>query len=123
MNGTQAAISAGYSKKTAKEIASELLQKPDIKELITASQNLTSEKLSITREGLLKDLQKAMEMAQIVNEKTGQPNTSAYISAIEAQAKMLGFNAAEKHENSYNLDNLTLEEKKMLFNAVSKIAE
>lgn len=33
-NGTQAAISSGYSKKTAKEIASELLTKPNIQEYI-----------------------------------------------------------------------------------------
>jgi len=55
-NGTQAAIRSGYSKKTAKEISSENLTKPNIqgyiKELISKQQ----ERTEITADKVLKEL-------------------------------------------------------------------
>ena len=48
LNATQAAIRAGYSKKTARQVASENLTKPDIQEAIAAAQDDRSERTGIT---------------------------------------------------------------------------
>ena len=54
LNGTQAAIRAGYSKDTAKEIASENLTKPNIQERVKALQQQISLRLEITQDWVLK---------------------------------------------------------------------
>lgn len=58
-NATQAAIRAGYSKKTAEVIGHENLRKPNIQQAIQSSMAALSEKTEITREmiveGLLKE--------------------------------------------------------------------
>ena len=92
MNGTKACIEAGYSEKTAHAQANENLIKPYIQEAIKKAQAKTSEKLVITRESLLKDIQVAKDMA--LTEE--QPQFQAYLKAIEMQAKMLGMNEADK---------------------------
>lgn len=56
LNGTQAAIRAGYSKKTANRIASELLSKLDIQKYIEELKNKRSKKIQITQEEVLADL-------------------------------------------------------------------
>ncbi len=55
LNGTQAAIRAGYSKKTANRIAAENLTKPVIKEYIQQQQQKRSEKLEITADRVLQE--------------------------------------------------------------------
>lgn len=55
-NGTQAAIRSGYSKHSAKEIASELLTIPNVKARIEALQAKVAEKLNITTEYLTNEL-------------------------------------------------------------------
>lgn len=61
LNATQAAIRAGYSEKTAKEIGSENLTKPNIAKAITEAQEKLSNKAQVTVEmvvqGLLKEAQ------------------------------------------------------------------
>jgi len=57
LNGTQAAIRAGYSKKTAKEIASQHLTKLNIQEEIKKLQDKHANKVNITVEDLLRELQ------------------------------------------------------------------
>jgi len=46
LNGTQAAIRAGYSKRSAKEIASENLTKPNIKKWIEEQQKAIAKRIS-----------------------------------------------------------------------------
>ncbi len=53
-NGTQAAIRAGYSEKTARSIATELLAKPDIQEAIRERYDEIATAASITVEAILK---------------------------------------------------------------------
>jgi phage terminase small subunit len=55
-NGTQAAISAGYSKKTAGVIACELLKKPNIQEYIKQIQQDIEKEVGISKIGRLKQL-------------------------------------------------------------------
>ena len=51
-NGTQAAIRAGYSKKTAKVSASENLTKPNIQDFINELQGKQAKRLEITADEL-----------------------------------------------------------------------
>jgi phage terminase small subunit len=53
LNATQAAIRAGYSKKTARQIASENLSKPDIQEAIAEAMRERSEATKIDAEWVL----------------------------------------------------------------------
>tara|TARA_R110000868_G_scaffold112527_4_gene303022 strand:+ start:470 stop:880 length:411 start_codon:yes stop_codon:yes gene_type:complete len=90
MNGRQACIDAGYSEKTAHTQANENLTKPYIQEAISEAQSKDSEKLNITRESLLKDIQGIMEDA------TKDSQHSVSMKGIELMAKMLGLNEPDK---------------------------
>lgn len=57
LNATQAAIRAGYSKKTAKVIGNENLTKPDIERYIAIKQKEISKETGITRDRWLKELE------------------------------------------------------------------
>lgn len=58
LNATQAAIRAGYSEKTAKDIGCENLAKPNIQEFIQELMAKRSEKTEITAERVLNELAK-----------------------------------------------------------------
>jgi phage terminase small subunit len=82
-NATQAAIRAGYSKATAKQIGSRLLTNVDIRAAVDAKQAKINGKLEITAEKVLRDL----EEARIAALTDGQ--YSAAIKASELQGKSL----------------------------------
>jgi phage terminase small subunit len=56
LNGTQAAIRAGYSRKTANRTASRLLSKADISRAIAEGQKQRFEKLEITADAILAEI-------------------------------------------------------------------
>lgn len=58
LNGTQAAIRAGYSEKTAQAIATENLTKPLIKEAIADAMAKRAERTEITQDRVLRELAK-----------------------------------------------------------------
>lgn len=58
LNATQAAVRAGYSKKTAGRIGQENLQKPVIQESIKANMEKRSERTEVTADRVLKELAK-----------------------------------------------------------------
>lgn len=58
LNATQAAIRAGYSKKTANVIASELLAKPNIQSAIQEEMKKRAERTEITADKVLKEFAK-----------------------------------------------------------------
>lgn len=58
LNGTRAAIRAGYSKDTARSIASENLTKPNIKSYVTKLQKELSERTMVTAEMVIAELKK-----------------------------------------------------------------
>ncbi len=62
-NGTAAAIRAGYSKTTAKQQASRLLTKVDMRAAIAELQRATADKLEITKELIIKTLWRNHELA------------------------------------------------------------
>lgn len=55
-NATQAAIRAGYSKKTAASIAWELLERPDVKQFIGAKQEEALKNATVTVDGIVEQL-------------------------------------------------------------------
>jgi len=84
-NGTQSAIAAGYSVKTAKAIASENLTKPDVTKAIAKYRLRIAERLDVSREKLVNDSAHDAEQASA----KGQ-----YMAAIAARtliAKTLGY--------------------------------
>lgn len=107
LNGTQAAIRAGYSKKTANRIANRLLSKIDIRGYVKKLQAKTAEKNEITIQNLLDDLKELKnygmtdeELEDGKGKGTGKirkidPKTA--IDAIEKIGRMIG--AFEKDNN------------------------
>ena len=93
LNGTQAAIRAGYSKKTAQEISSENLSKPIIKAEIERLQAETSITLQVTKESLMNDL---IAIKDLCLTDTRAIHNS--IKAIDTINKMLGFNEPIKQD-------------------------
>lgn len=89
-NATQAALRAGYSKKTAYSIGQENLTKPEIQEGLGKIKKELSEKVTITKKSQLKDLEEVKQRNRGLDDKT-------VVKAIEVQNKMLGFNT---HENA-----------------------
>ena len=83
-NGTKAAIAAGYSKKTARQIGSENLTKPAIQGAIKSEVATLDVEKEISREQLIQDL------AQIKDEHKSKTPYAA-IRAIEAIAKLKGW--------------------------------
>ena len=95
LNATKAMIDAGYSEKTARMQGSQNLTKLNIQEAIQKAQSKDSEKLSITRESLLADIQYAKDKAKLSLD-TDYPQYQHFLKASEMQAKMLGLNEPDK---------------------------
>ena len=89
-NATQAAIEAGYSVDSAREIGSENLTKPDIAEAVDRYKLSIKKRHGITIESLLKELEEAREVA--LSAET--PQSSAAIAATMGKAKLTGL---DKH--------------------------
>lgn len=85
MCGAAAAVRCGYSKKTSRAIACELLTKPDIQAVLQARQAAMAKELQITRQGVISGLLDAVEMGR------HQQNPAAMVGALREVAKMLGF--------------------------------
>ena len=83
-NATQAAISAGYSEKTAGTISDENMHKPAIKHAIDEFRAERAEKARLTVDDLLLELEEARDLAKEVQ----QP--SALTGATMGKAKLLG---------------------------------
>ena len=84
LNATQAAIRAGYSEKTAKEIGSENLTKPNIAKAIAEAQEKLSNKAQVTVEMVVQGL---LNEAKDLSESSTQ---SARVSAWAHLGKHLG---------------------------------
>jgi len=97
-NATKAAITAGYSEKTAQEIGAENLSKPIIKDAIELRQQPIAKKMEITRESLILEIEYAQKMA----EELGKPEV--YIKGTDLKAKMLGLNEPKKIELSGGIE-------------------
>ena len=95
-NATKAAKEAGYSEESARQIGSENLSKPYIKDYIEEKQKKIEELAEISR---LMQIKKLIDIAYHDKKET----TSNKLKAIEIINKMLGYNEAEKLNLSGNL--------------------
>jgi phage terminase small subunit len=91
MNGAQAAIRAGYSAHSAKEIASELLTFPNVAAAVAARQSARSESAQVDAEYVLKGLRREAE-----REGDGASH-SARVAAYNLLGKHLGM-FVDRHE-------------------------
>ena len=104
LNGTQAAIRAGYSAKTATVIANENLRKPYIKAYIEEKQKELADKNLITKEELIKDLIKIKTICSTPDDK-GKIDSSGATKAIDILNKMIG-GYEEDNKQKCNIDPL-----------------
>jgi len=87
-----AATRAGFSPRSARQIAVRLMSKASIQAEIQARQALDSRRLQISREGVIAGLLEAISMAR------AQGNPAAMIQGWKAIAGMLGLMAPVKHQ-------------------------
>jgi phage terminase small subunit len=90
LNATQAAIRAGYSRRTAYSIGSENLTKPEIKVALQANQAAVTRQVQITKEYLVEQAHDIMLKAK------ANGAWSAAKGANELLAKMLGYVAERR---------------------------
>lgn len=102
-NATQAAITAGYSEKTAQQVGSENLLKPVIKESIQEHQKKSDETYIWTKADKLKKLEKLINRCSIDDEEKGALNAAAAISAIKEHNLMQGDNAPTETTNTHKI--------------------
>ena len=97
-NGTQAAIRAGYSEKTANVIASNLLTKVNVKQEISRRQALIQEASNITREKVIHKLLELIEDCY-TDEKTDR---TSILKAMDMINKITGIYTPENQINILN---------------------
>lgn len=103
-NATRAAIAAGYSEHTAKQMGYENLTKPYISEYIEKIQEDLAKLAGLSALSNLKELKTILT--------TKKEQTKDKIRAIEVINKMLDFNTPEKTEQKISIDTLSPEERK-----------
>ncbi len=86
-NATQAAIRAGYSPDSARQLGSDTLSKPYIQDAIAEGRAKIVERNAITIDDLINELEQARTAAMTA--ETAQ--SSAAVAATMGKAKMLGF--------------------------------
>lgn len=94
-NGTQAAIRAGYSERTANEQASRLLANVNVRAAVNHEQNKAAEKIELTVGGVTARLCSIAEKAERL---AGAPGLNVARQAIMDAAKLNGL-VVETHEN------------------------
>ncbi len=116
MNGTQAAIRAGYSEKTANRIASENLSKPDIKTYIQELQTDVQKRNEISIDEIVQNLIEIKNRCmQNVPVMTYDKVNMVYVQVLDENGRVIwNFDAAGalkaldllmKHLGGYNADN------------------
>ena len=89
-NATSAAIKAGYSPRTARQTGSDLLSNPYIRSMVTQKEAEAAERLAVTRERVIAELAKAIDVAR------EQRNPMAMIAGWREISKICGYYAPEK---------------------------
>ena len=112
LNGTQAAIRAGYSEKTANRIASELLSKLDIQEYIFELKNKRSERVKYSQDELMRDILEVKNrclQANPVLDKEGNEvgvwkfDSNGANKALDMLAKHVGFYETDNKQKAFNI--------------------
>ena len=112
LNGTQAAIRAGYSGKTANRIASELLSKLDIQEYVQKIKNERSERVKYSQDELMRDILEVKNrclQANPVLDKEGNEtgiwkfDSNGANKALDMLAKHVGFYETDNKQKAFNI--------------------
>ena len=112
LNGTQAAIRAGYSKKTARAIANELLTKLDIQEYICELKNERSERVKYSQDELMRDIlevkNRCMQANPVLDKEGNEIGVWKFDSngankALDMLAKHVGFYETDNKQKAFNI--------------------
>ena len=112
LNGTQAAIRAGYSKKTARAIANELLTKLDIQEYICVLKNKRSERVKYSQDELMRDIlevkNRCMQANPVLDKEGNETGVWKFDSngankALDMLAKHVGFYETDNKQRAFNI--------------------
>jgi phage terminase small subunit len=135
MNATQAALDAGYSEKTAKEIGCENLTKPNIALYISEKQGKVAEKLNVTFELVVEqyrrlgfyDIRKlfdkddSIKRIADIDDETSVAVSSVEVEEIRRDGAHIGYTKKIKFTDKKGaLDSLC---KVLGYNAPTKVAE
>ena len=102
-NAMQAAIDAGYSKKTAGEMGYENLNKPQIKKAIEKHQQEANKVFIWSKEKKLLLLEKIAHCATEIDPDKGMVNMQSAIAALKEHNLMQGDNAPTVTENTHTV--------------------
>lgn len=83
--GAAAAVRAGYAPKAARQTAYELLAKPAVRALVAEHELNAEQRLGLSRERVIAELQAAIELAR------AQGNPAAQIAGWREIAKICGY--------------------------------
>lgn len=89
LNATQAAIRAGYSRKTAEQIGYQLLQKPSVQEKLSEAMARRSKRTGITQDLVLDEIGKVAFRAA-ADSAESDLKVSNKLKALELLGKHLG---------------------------------
>ena len=112
LNGTQAAIRAGYSKKTANEQAAQLLAKLSIQEYIQKIKDKRSERVKYSQDELMRDILEVKNrclQANPVLDKEGNEvgvwkfDSNGANKALDMLAKHVGFYETDNKQKAFNI--------------------
>ena len=98
-NGAAAAVRAGYAPRAARQTASELLTKPNIRSMVARHEAAAAERLAITRERVLAELERAIDLAR------EQRNPMAMIAGWREISKICGYYAPERQRVELSVGN------------------
>lgn len=112
LNGTQAAIRAGYSKKTANEQAAQLLAKLSIQEYIQNIKNKRSERVKYSQDELMRDIlevkNRCMQANPVLDKEGNETGIWKFDSngankALDMLAKHVGFYETDNKQKAFNI--------------------
>lgn len=112
LNGTQAAIRAGYSAKTANEQAAQLLAKLSIQEYIQKIKNKRSERVKYSQDELMRDIlevkNRCMQANPVLDKEGNETGIWKFDSngankALDMLAKHVGFYETDNKQKAFNI--------------------
>ena len=105
LNGTQAAIRAGYSKKTANEQAAQLLAKLSIQEYICELKNKRSERVKYSQDELMRDILEVKNRCMQANPVLDKEGNETGIWKFDSNGANKALDMLAKHVGYYETDN------------------
>ena len=105
LNGTQAAIRAGYSAKTANEQAAQLLAKLSIQEYVQKIKNERSERVKYSQDELMRDILEVKNRCMQANPVLDKEGNETGIWKFDSNGANKALDMLMKHTGGYETDN------------------